>query len=446
MSSRLASFASALRRCIVAVILSSLLAVPAAAATVVRVVSSSGIEAWLVREPSSAAIALNFAFRGGASQDPADKPGVANMVARLLTEGAGELDARSFQERVQAEAIELHFSADRDRLTGSLRTLVHHRAAAAELLRLALMAARFDPADLERVRIEERALRRHERGDPNAVAFQRFLATAFAGHPYGRAIRGTFETVSSTSADDLRAYVRKVFARDTLKLAIVGNLDAQEAALLVEDAFGGLPASAAPDPVPAVVPGGAGRTILADLDAPQSVAVIGGAALARRDPDYLAALALTEVLGGDMPSSRLFNEVRERRGLAYSIRSMLVPMTYSAMFTICTATRADRMDQTLEVVRAELRRLAADGPTEDELTEAKAVLKGSFALAFDSSSELAEELVAMQFDDLGIDYVDQYGRLIDGIRLEDVRRVAKRLFQDRPLLAIAGPSGGSGPY
>jgi zinc protease len=418
-------------------ILSALLVFPAAAMTAERVVSSSGIEAWLVREPSAPLIAMNFAFRGGSSQDPADKAGVANMVAHLLTEGAGDFDSRSFHERLQAAAIELYFSADRDRLGGWLRTLVENQTEAFDLLKLALTAPRFDAADLERIGAETRTLLRNESKDPNAIAFERFWQAAFPGHPYGRPVRGTFETISSISTDDLRAYVRNVLARDTLKIAIVGNIDVAKAALLIDQAFGNLPAKPDLSPVPIVDPQGSGQRIVVDLDVPQSVAVIGGAAVARRDADFLAAQVVNQVLGGDMPSSRLFGEVREKRGLVYSVRSTLVPMAYSALFTICTATRPDRMDQTLEAIGTEIRRLAHAGPTEDELSEARAVLKGSYAIAFDSSRDLAEQLVAAQFDDLGTDFVDRYGHLLDGIRLEDVKRVVHRLLDSPLLITVA---------
>jgi zinc protease len=190
------------------------------ATTVERIVSPGGIVAWLVREPSVPLIAIDFAFRGGATQDPVDKAGVANMTAALLDEGAGDIDSRSFHERVEAKAIEIGFSATRDYRAGSLRTLTEHQDEAAELLRLSLTAPRFDAPDVERVRAQLLSGLRRASTSPNDMASQRWWATAFPGHPYGRPVRGTLQSVPAITAEDLKAFTRNIFARDALKSAL----------------------------------------------------------------------------------------------------------------------------------------------------------------------------------------------------------------------------------
>lgn len=427
-------------RGLLAVALAVPLAWPAAATDIQRVVSPSGIEAWLVREPSVPLVAMEFAFRGGASQDPADKPGLASMTAGLIDEGSGDLDSRTFHERLEAKAIELSFTASRDHFGGSVRTLTENTEEAFELLRLSLTAPRFEQADVDRVRQQMLSILRRESVSPEDIAYKRWWETAFPDHPYGRPVHGTPDSIAAINADDLKAYVRDVFARDTLKISIVGNIDAAAAGALVDKVFGRLPAKASLKPVADAAPQQLGRRVVVDVDVPQSVVVLGGAGLARKDPDFMTGYIVNHILGGGSFSSRLYREVREERGLAYSVYSMLVPLRHSALFMTSTATRADRAAQTLEVVETEIHRIAGSGPTEDELAKAKSYLKGSYALNFDTSSKIAGQLVAIQLDDLGIDYINKRVGLIDAVTLADAKRVAKRVLDGGLLVTVVGRS------
>jgi zinc protease len=412
---------------------------PAADATTIeRIVSPGGIEAWLVQEPSVPLIALDFAFRGGADQDPVDKPGVASMATSLLDEGAGEYDSKTFHERIEAKAIQLGFSAGRDHAAGSLRTLSANQDEAVELLRLALTAARFDASDVERIREQTLSGLRRETTSPNEIASKRWWSTAFPGHPYGRPVRGSIQSVPTINVSDLKDYMRRVFARDTLKIGIVGDIDAAAAGKLIDKAFGDLPAKGNLVAVPVVAPQGLGQKIAIDLDVPQSVLMLGGVGIPRHDPDFMAAFVVNHVLGGGSFSSRLYREVREVRGLAYSVFSTLIPLDHASLFMTGTATRADRAVQTLEVVESEIHRLAESGPTEDELTKAKSFLTGSYGLRFDTSGKIAAELVQIQLDDLGIDYIDKRNSLVEAVTMADVKRVAKRLLDGGMLITVVG--------
>jgi zinc protease len=436
----------ALRHCLLRPVFSALVLVgtlaafplPARATKIERIVSPDGIIAWLVREPSVPLIAFDFAFKGGATQDPPEKPGVATMAAELLDEGAGDIDSKDFHERLEAKAIEIGFTATRDYVSGSLRTLTENQDEAFDLLKLALTAPRFDAEDVERIREQTLSGLRRATTSPNELASQRWWATAFAGHPYARPPRGTLESVPAITAQDLKAFVQKVFARDNLKIAIVGNIDAAAAGTLIDRVFSSLPARSALSPVASASPQGLGQKIAIDLDVPQSVLIIGGAGILRKDPDFMAAFVLNHILGGSAFSSRLYKEVREARGLAYSVYSAVMPLDYTALFLSGTATRSDRTDQALEVMQAEIRKLAETGPTEEELAKAKSFLTGSYALRFDTSTKIAEQLALIQLDDLGIDYIDKRNGLIDAVTMPDVKRVAKRLLEAGMLITVVG--------
>lgn len=413
---------------------------PAAATKIDRIVSPAGIEAWLVREPSVPLVAMSFALRGGASQDPADKAGLANMVASLIDEGAGPYDSRAYHERLEAKAIEIDFNAGRDQIGGSLRTLTENLDEAAELMRIALVAPRFEAGDVERVRAQVLSSLRRESTNPNEIASKRWWETAFPGHAYGRPVRGNADTVAAITPDDLKTFVRKTFARDVVKIAIVGNIDAAAAGALIDKVFGGLPAKATLVAVDTVQPKELGRRVVVDTDVPQSVVVLGGQGIPRKDPDFMAAFIVNHILGGGSFSSRLYREVREVRGLAYSVYSMLVPLKHTALFMSGTATRTERAAETLDVIEKEIKRIAEAGPTEEELAKAKSYLHGSYALNFDTSSKIAGQLVALQVDDMGIDYIDKRKTMIDAVTLADVKRVAKRLLEGGQLVTVVGRS------
>ena len=415
------------------------LVAPASAATEVeRVVSPLGIEAWLVHSPTAPLIAIDFAFRGGSSQDPADKAGVAALVAGLIDEGASNLDARAFHEQLESSAISLSFTATRDQFNGSLRTLLDQQDKAFELTNLSLTAPRFDPEAVERIRANLLSDLRRANTNPNQIASRNWWATAFRGHPYEWPVNGTVESVTTVTPADLKNYVRRVFARDNLKIGIVGNVDAATAGAIVDRIFGSLPAKADLAPVASANPQGLGRKITVDLDVPQSVVMIGGEGIALKDPDFMPAYIVNEILGGGSFASRLYREVREVRGLAYSVYSALIPLNHAALFMSGTATRGDRAGQTLEVVEHEIRRLAETGPTVEELARAKSYLKGSYALRFDTSSKIASQLVQIQMDDLGIDYIKRRNSLVEAVTLADAKRVAKRLLDGGLLVTVVG--------
>jgi zinc protease len=413
-------------------------AMPARAVPIERVKSPGGIEVWLVRQATVPLVTLDFAFAGGASQDPADKAGVAQMASALLDEGAGNLDSRAFHEQLEGHAIEMRFRVGRDYFHGSLRTLTEHRDKAIELLRLALTAPRFETQDVERIRGQILAGLQRDTTSPNAISSRRWWAAAFPGHPYGREVDGTLESVPRISVDDLRAYPKRVFARDGLKIAIVGDIDAAAAGAMVDRIFGALPAKADLLPVPAVNPQGLGQRIVVDLDVPQAVITFGRRGVARKDPDFMAAYIVDHILGGGTFSSRLYREVREKRGLAYSISDSLVWLRSTALMIGGTATRADRTAETLKVIEGEIERLAETGPTDEELTKAKSYLKSSYALNLDTSNKIAGALLQIQLDDLGIDYMDRRSSLIDAVTLDDAKRVAQRLLKSGMLITVVG--------
>jgi zinc protease len=413
----------------------------AKATQIERVVSPGGIEAWVVHEPSPL-IALEFALEGGSEQDPPDKPGVAYLAASLWDDGAGDLDAKAFHSKLENKSIGLSFSAGRDHIRGSLRTLAVNRDEAFDYLRLALTAPRFDTDAVERARTQLLSRLQRQSTSPNDIASRTWWQAAFPGHPYGRPVTGTPESVARISIDDLKSYTRHVLARAKLKVAIVGDINAADVGALLDRTFGALPADPELTPVPDMLMQGLGRRIVVPMDVPQAVVTFGTRGIGRGDPDFMAAYIVNYILGGGAFSSRLYQEVREKRGLAYGVYDSLTWFEHAAVLIGGTATRSAVTGQAIGIIEQEIHRLAEAGPAAQEVADAKSYLEGSYALGLDTSGKVAGQLVQMQLDNLGIDYIDRRSSLIEAVTLADTKRVAKRLLDAGLLVTVVGQPEG----
>lgn len=404
-----------------------------------QVTSPGGIEAWLVENHDNPLIAMRFAFRGGSTQDPPGKDGLAYFISAMMDEGAGELDSVAFQEREQSLAMRMNFDASRDVMLGNVQTLSVNKDEVFDLVRLALIAPRFDQDAVERVRAQILAGLKFDENDPSTVASLAWDRLAFHNHPYGRPIKGTKASIAAISRDDLKDYVARVFARDKLVITVVGDIDAETLGKMLDHVFGDLPANSVLAPIAdAEPPLGPTREII-EMDVPQSVAQFGHRGIARKDEDFIPAYVLNYIIGGGGFASRLMEEVREKRGLAYSVHSNLYPYRHGAVFVGNVATKNEAVGQSLDVIESELRRLAEQGPTEEELDSAKSYLTGAYALRFESSSSIANQLLWIQIEDLGIDYVNQRNAMVEAVTLDDIKHVARRLIEaDRLITTIVG--------
>ncbi|MEO1204932.1 MAG: pitrilysin family protein [Pseudomonadota bacterium] len=409
---------------------------PALAMNIQTVKSPGGIEAWLVEDGSVPLVALRFAFVGGNSQDPNEKPGVAHFVTSMLDEGAGDLDARAFQERMEEIAMKMSYDDSRDLIYGSLQSLSENLDESAELLSLALTKPRFDQDAVERVRGQLLANLSFASKSPQQIATKAWFKAAFGDHPYGRETNGTLDSVKAITPDDLHAYVKANFARDNLRVVAVGDISAERLGALLDKVFGGLPETADLKPVADVTLPTGGKQKVIELDVPQSVALFGLPSLARKDPDFIPAFVLNHILGGGGFSSKLMEEVREKRGLAYSVYSYLNPLDHSAIMQGSVATKNEAIAESLDVIRAELEKIAKDGVSPEDLKAAQDYLTGSYALRFDSNSKIASQLLGIRVEELGLDYVNTRNKQIEAVGVTDVKRAASRFLDPDDLITV----------
>ncbi len=415
-------------------------AVPAHADPSIReITSSKGVKAWFVEDYTIPLIAINFAFRGGSTQDPAGKEGLANLMTGLFDEGAGDLDSDAFQEAFDDASAEMRFSASRDAIYGSVRIIADQLDDAVPLVELAVNRPRFDADPIERIRSQIVASITARERDPQTKAAQKWVKELYGDHPYSRRNRGTKESLEQITADDLKALHGRLFARQNLYVGIVGAIDEATARKVLDQLFGNLPEK--PELLPVQdTELKQGQHIHISYDLPQTSLRLAWPGVERTDSDFFPAYVMNYILGGGSFSSRLYNEIREKRGLAYGVSSYLVNFDHAASLGINTATRSDRAKETLELILAEIERMAKDGPTDAELSAAKKTIIGGYAVNnLDSSGSVASTLVELQLSDLGIDYIQRRAGLIENVTLEQAGAVAKRLFSVDPSVMIVGP-------
>jgi zinc protease len=410
------------------------------AVNVQQIVTPRGVKAWLVEDYAVPLLSLDFAFKGGSAQDPEGKAGAATMLAALLDEGAGEMDSQAFQQALDEKAIEISFNCDRDHIGGRMRSLIRNVDRAGELLRLAINAPRLDEAPIARVREQLSAGLRHEANDPGSLAGRTWRARTFPGHPYGAPTNGTLESLPEIARGDLVRLQQNLITRGALYVGVVGAIDAARAAKLVDSIFADLSMSGALTKIADATFAGVGTREIVDLDLPQSTIRFGRPSLARHDPDYMTSVLVAHILGGGTGlSSRLFREVREKRGLAYSVSTSVSTLDHASFLHGGTSTKNERTKESLDVITAEILDLAQNGPTEDELSKGKKYLVGSYPLRFDTSAKIAGQLVHIQMDGFGPEWMIERNRLIEAVTMEDARRVSKRLFGDGAMsVAIVG--------
>ena len=357
----------------------------------------------------------------------------------MMSEGAGNLDSRAFQTALANRAIQLSAQTDRDYMTVTLYALSSDAKEAFRLLAMALSHPRFDVDAVTRVRLQMLSAIDEDSGDPPTVAAKSFFSFYFGSHAYGHPAGGDTRPVASISASDLKVFARSHWVRGGLKIALAGDLNVATASSLLRTAFAPLPAEEPPlTPLPLRV-GAPGLHVL-PMPVPQPAAAFGLPGVMYGDRDFLTAYVAGYILGGSGSESRLTKEIREAHGLTYNVSIGVVPYRRANVLYGEVATRRDAMRQTLVLVRETMRKFADEGPTQEELNDAKTYLIGSFPLAFSSNAGTAAQLSAFQQLGLPIDFFDKRSDLINAITIDDVRRAAKRLFDPSKMTVVVAGS------
>jgi len=414
-----------------------------AAVSVKRVVSPGGIEAWLVQDHTVPVLAMQFAFRGGSVLDPKDKPGLTELTVDLLDEGAGELDSQAFHGAVQDLGAQLQFSAGLDNIQGALFVLSDRRDQAAHLINLALSKPTFTDDAIERVKSQILADLSRAQESPRRLVRETFSKVLFENHPYARRTEGTIAGIKAITRDDLMATARTRLTRDHLVVTAVGDVSESDLGALLDKTFGDLPATGAAIDVPDAKVADRGQVVVIDKAIPQSTVNFGQEGPRRDDPDIYAMLVMNYILGGGGFSSRLTNEVRDKRGLAYSVGSSLAAYDHAGLIVGSVGTENARVGESIDLIRAEWAKMRDKGATAAEVKDAKSYLTGSYLTGIGSSSALAGILLGYKLDGRPIDYLETRNGLIEKVTPADVNRVAKKwLKPDALAFVIVGEPKG----
>lgn len=420
-----------------------LLALPAAAMDVQVVKSPGGIEAWLVEEHGLPIISIDAGFDGGGRLDPEGKPGLALLVSTLMNEGAGDFDSTAFSQKMDDKAISFGGSADGDAFYLSLNTLSANKADAFELMRLAIASPRFDQEAIDRMKAQIIPGIKEADQDPSSIAGNTWQAGAFAGHPYGRRVGGTEESIAAITRDDIVSFMGTALGRDKLKVVVVGDITAAELGPLLDTLFATVPATRALADPPDVTMTNMGKTQIVEMDVPQSVIQFGSPGLKSTDPEFRAAQVMNYVLGGGGFASRMMTEIRAKRGLTYGVGTGFATSRLAEYFYGGLATANGTAGQALDLVKAEIQKFRDGGITDEELADAKAYLTGSFPLRFDSNAKISNTLLSYVLQGFGPDYVNTRNAEVEAVTKDQVNAAAKRLLDPAQLyiVVVGKPEG-----
>jgi zinc protease len=425
-------------------------ALPCQAASVAReIVTPKGLHVWLMEDHSAPLFTLGFRFAGGSALDPAGKEGLANVTAEMFLQGAGALPADAYLKAWSELGAEAAIEARNESVRGTLKVLSKDRDEAADLLALAFAEPRITPESLEDVREQVQADIERMAADPELIGYAAYGGLAYGTHPLARQVQGAPEGVDNLTPDDILHFREATLTRAGLTLSAVGDITAAELGPIADRIFAGLPEGRPVAELAQPTQPGAQR-----LDIPMAASeaeVVFGVSLGRLRPRERAiAELLNYTLGGSAFTSRLYRQIRDRRGLAYSIGTTLDSYSVVSEITGTFGAEPGNTEQAIQLTRDEFSRLATDGPSDAEVTEARAALAGQYLRGLIKQVDLANELTLRMSQGFAPDYVTTYAARLAEIAPEEVRQFARAVpWLDRLVMVTVGarsePGGPSEP-
>lgn len=406
--------------------------------------TKSGIDVWFVEDTTVPVLSIKFFFEHvGAAYESAEKQGLARLVSNTLDEGAGEYDAKAFQKALTDHSISLSFSSSRDHFSGKLKTLTRYQDKAFSLLKLALSEPRFDEDAVERMRAANIARIRASLSKPNWINARLFNDVLYGDHPYAQNSGGTLTTLSALTPDDLRSYVEENLTRDRLKVAVTGDIAAEELLKAIDSIFEDLPKTRDSDrqKVSAFNWPEEGHSALFTMPLlPQSSIMLAFPSLRMDDEHYYAMKLLSTVLGGSGFGSRLMEEIREKHGLTYGIYSYLSENVAASMLQINASSQNETVTELLNRTMGELKRLQDEPLSLEELNSHRNYVIGSMPLSLTSTDKISSIIQFLQMNDLPSDYLDTRTASLNAVTPETIQQLAKNHF--KPENAVVIVTGG----
>ncbi len=401
--------------------------------------TATGTNVWLVENHDLPLVRIEIAFRSGSAFEPAEKSGLASLTASMLDEGAGEYGAKAFQEALENIGGRFGARAGTLNTTVKISSLSENLAQTVELAALALQNPSFNEDDVERIRESVLSGIKQSAEDPGSVAAKMHKKKLYGDHGYGRPVSGEQETVEQLTAADLRNWHQSQYTKANAVVSVVGAVSAEQILPLIEQLMSALPegeernaiSQNPADPQPGVY--------TKQMPVPQATVKLGHLGISREDPDYYKALVLTEIFSGGRFSTRLMDEVREKRGLVYGIGGRFTHLPHRGDYSISLATNNNDAAQAIDVVITEMQRIRDELVDAEHLQASLDYLLGSFPLRLDSHSKILGHLTVMQLEGLGVDYLDEWPQKVAAVTVEDLQQTAQRLYHpDQLVITIVG--------
>jgi zinc protease len=400
-------------------------------------VTDNGVRVYFVPAPELPMIDVTVTFAAGSVRD-ADHPGLANMTNTLLDMGAAGLTADEMAMRIESLGAELSTAVAREMAMVSLRSLSDkaHLDPALAILADVIARPNFDAKDFERERQRKLVGIRRSEQSPSAVAGYRFFYSVFGEHPYAHRVSGTEDAVKALKLDWVKTFYKHYYVAHNAVVSIVGDLDRKAAEALVQQITGALPKGSRAAALPPVKPLEAANEQRIAHPSTQTHVRMGAPGMRRGDPDYFPLYVGNHVLGGGGLVSRLHEEVREQRGLSYSVNSYFSPMEQNGPYLLSLQTRNDQVDEALAVMRKTLQDFVDKGPTEKELVASKKNITGGFPLRISSNSGIISHLNVIGFYDLPLDYLDTFNDKVMAVTQQQIVDAYQRRVSPETMVTV----------
>lgn len=415
---------------------------PSGAAEIVptKFVTPNGLTVVVLEQHFLPIVEVHALVKSGSAQDPPEKAGLANLVASLLDEGTTSRTSKQLAEQIDFVGGALEVKAAEDYTTASVRVLKKDVELGFTLLADILQHPAFLKPEFERIRSQILGEMASDNDDPGHVAMKAFNQLVFHGHPYRWPLNGTEESLNKITHADVVGFYTREYAPSQMILTIVGDVTAEQITGFVQTHFGGWKKVSPPPRSAKSAPPIDKKTVqLIEKDLTQSNVILGHGGISRTNPDFYAVTVMNYILGAGGFSSRLMDSIRDKQGLVYGIMSHFDARLMPGSFWVNFQTRTEATNQAIQGVIAELKSIREAPVTDQELSEAKSFLIGSFPLRLDSTAKLAQVLAQVEFYGLGFEYFSQYPKWIERVTKEDVQRVAKQyLYPQRYALVVVG--------
>lgn len=403
-----------------------------------RIVLGNGMVVLLAERHTIPSVTINMIIKAGQLQEPSDKEGLASLTAELLTEGTKNRNASQIAEEIEFVGGSIGASGGDDYSSVNLTILKKDLDLGLNILSDILINPSFPENEIKRKVGETKAAIEKQKDEPSVVAKKEFARLIFGDHPYGRPSEGTPESLDRITRDDIIKFHSANYAPNNAIMAVVGDVTEEEIVSKLNISLKGwkridLPEKALPQiktPKERIV-----KTI--DKKITQANIILGHIGLERENPDYYSAYVMNYILGGGGFTSRLMDNIRDNKGLAYDVHSYFLPLKYSGTFTIGLQTKNESAGIAIDEALKEMEKIRKSPVSDKELEDAKAYLIGSFPLRLDTNSKIAGMLTAFEYFNLGLDYPDRYPKLINSITKEEVLRAAQKYLNTDSYILVA---------